>query len=162
MHLKFSTGFRALGIRSCGLFVSLADSNADCRQALSEMFGVDKAIGPLHMLAGSKLLLVWNQAKTRSRRWRPQRGHTVSTSSFLMVLGETCSKHSPVVTATPSLRKNFRLSATLRRWKRCYKTGCCRKNLSHRLSPWKRKPHISSTTQKVPRITSRCSLMALP
>ena len=59
-------GFPALGIRSCGVIVSLADSDVDCRQALSEMFGVDKAKGPLHRLEASILLQVWNEAKTRS------------------------------------------------------------------------------------------------
>ena len=36
------------------------------REALSEMFNVDKKHGPLHRLEASKLVEVWSQAKART------------------------------------------------------------------------------------------------
>ena len=51
-------GFRALGIATCGRFSSLADDLPDLREALSEMFNVDKKHGPLHRLEASKLVEV--------------------------------------------------------------------------------------------------------
>ena len=79
---------------------SPADCDADCRQALFEMFGVDKAEGPCTCSTQAS----WSGTRRRpavtlTRRWRAQRGHTASSSNFLMVLGENVSMLSPVVTA---------------------------------------------------------------
>ena len=62
VHKSILDGFRALGIR----FSSLADDLPDLREALSEMFNVDKKHGPLHRLEASKLVEVWQQAKART------------------------------------------------------------------------------------------------
>ena len=66
VHRSILDGFRALGIATCGRFASLADDVSDLREALSEMFNVDKKHGPLHRLEGSKLGEVWSQAKART------------------------------------------------------------------------------------------------
>ena len=42
VHKSLLDGFRALGIATCGRFSSLADDLPDLREALSEMFNVDK------------------------------------------------------------------------------------------------------------------------
>ena len=42
VHKSILDGFRALVIATCGHFASLADDVADLREALSEMFNVDK------------------------------------------------------------------------------------------------------------------------
>ena len=39
----------------------------DLREALAEMFNVDKKHGPLHRLEASKLVEVWQQAKARTQ-----------------------------------------------------------------------------------------------
>ena len=54
-------GFRALGMKSCGLCLP-----ADFREALSEMFGGNKAKGIQDRLEAGKTIQVWSQAKTRS------------------------------------------------------------------------------------------------
>ena len=56
VHKSILDGFRALGIATCGRFASLADDVADLREAISEMFNVNKKHGPLHRLEGSKLV----------------------------------------------------------------------------------------------------------
>ena len=66
VHKSILDGFRALGIATCGRFASLADDLPDLREALSEMFNVDKKHGPLHRLEASKLVEVWSQAKART------------------------------------------------------------------------------------------------
>ena len=66
VHKSILDGFRALGIATCGRFSSLADDLPDLREALSEMFNVDKKHGPLHRLEASKLVEVWSQAKART------------------------------------------------------------------------------------------------
>ena len=66
VHKSILDGFRALGIASCGRFSSLADDLPDLREALSEMFSVDKKHGPLQRLEASKLVEVWSQAKART------------------------------------------------------------------------------------------------
>ena len=66
VHKSILDGFRALGIATCGRFSSLADDLPDLREALSEMFNVDKKHGPLHRLEASKLVEVWQQAKART------------------------------------------------------------------------------------------------
>ena len=66
VHKSILDGFRALGIATCGRFPSLADDVADLREALSEMFNVNKKHGLLHRLEGSKLVEVWSQAKART------------------------------------------------------------------------------------------------
>ena len=58
VHKSILDGFRALGIATCGRFSSLADDLPDLREALSEMFNVDKKHGPLHRLEASKLVEV--------------------------------------------------------------------------------------------------------
>ena len=66
VHQSILDGFRALGIATCGRFSSLADDLPDLREALSEMFNVDKKHGPMHRLEASKLVEVWSQAKART------------------------------------------------------------------------------------------------
>ena len=66
VHKSILDGFRALGIATCGRFSSLADDLPDLREALSEMFNVDKKHGPLHRLEASKLVEVRSQAKART------------------------------------------------------------------------------------------------
>ena len=58
LHKSVLDGFRALGIATCGRFISLADDVTDLREALSEMFNIDKKHGPLHRLEASKLVEV--------------------------------------------------------------------------------------------------------
>ena len=66
VHKSILDGFRALGIATCGRFASLADDVKDLREAVSEMFNVDKKHGPIHRLEASKLVEVWQQAKART------------------------------------------------------------------------------------------------
>ena len=60
------------------------------REALSEMFGVKNAKGILHRLKAGKFIHAWNQAKIG--RSTQQRVHTASSSTFLMITAEPCSK----------------------------------------------------------------------
>ena len=55
VHKSILDGFRTLGIATCGRFSSLLP---DLKEALSEMFNVDKKHGPLHRLEASKLVEV--------------------------------------------------------------------------------------------------------
>ena len=66
VHKSVLDGFRAPGIATCGRCSSLADDLPDLREALSEMFNVDKKHGPLHRLEASRLVEVWQQAKART------------------------------------------------------------------------------------------------
>ena len=47
-------------------YVSLADSDADFREAFSEMCGANKAKGIQDRLEASKLVPQWSQAKSRN------------------------------------------------------------------------------------------------
>ena len=48
------------------LGIATSDDLPDLREVLSEMFNVDKKHGPLHRLQASKLVEVWQQAKSRT------------------------------------------------------------------------------------------------
>ena len=81
VHKSILDGFWALGIATCGRFSSLADDLPHLREALAEMFNVDKKHGPLHRLEASKLVEGQKLGRKHSKRLSRQPEHTECLSS---------------------------------------------------------------------------------
>ena len=91
VHKSILDGFRAPGIATCGRFSSFADDLPDFREALAEMFNVDKKHGPLHRLEASWWRFGNRQklGRKHSERLSRQQEHTECLLSSLQVPGGT-------------------------------------------------------------------------
>ena len=141
----FVTGFRALGVKTCSLYMALADSDADLRDTLADMLGVVKSKRVAHRLESARLLQVWQQSKTRSVK-------QIKLHATARALGLPCElPHGAwgnfgTCTMTPFRRMNYLLSPTQRR---CCKTGLYGPSRWLRWCPWKPKRLTYGTTERV-------------
>ena len=113
VFLGIVNGLRALGIKTCALYVALADSDADLREPQGDMLGVVKSEAAAFRVLSSWCFHVWQQSKTRNEtQTKIDAATRVHGLPLELPYGawEICGGPSSTRTVTPLRRMNYILT----------------------------------------------------